>query len=84
MAPNTTGVSLADHVASIELCDRALELAVAWLKPGGHLVCKVFQGEDEPALRTRIKARFGHLKAIKPKGSRSRSRETFLVGLGFR
>ncbi len=84
MAPATTGVALADHVASVELCDRALELAVAWLKPGGHFVCKVFQGEDEPGLRKRIKARFDQLKSVKPKGTRSRSRETFLVGLGFR
>ena len=84
MAPGTTGVPLADHVASIELCDRALELAVAWLRPGGAFVCKVFQGEDEPALRVRIKARFDQLKSVKPKGTRTRSRETFLVGLGFR
>ena len=84
MAPNTTGVPLADHVASVDLCDRALALATTWLRPGGHLVCKVFQGEDEPGLRTRIKARFTQLKSVKPKGTRSRSRETFLVGLGFR
>lgn len=83
MAPKTTGVPLADHVASVELCDRALELAVGWLRPGGHFVCKVFQGEDEPALRARIKARFRQLKSVKPKGTRSRSRETFLVGLDF-
>lgn len=82
MAPSTTGVSLADHVASIELCDRALVLAVQWLKPGGNFVCKVFQGEDEPALRERVRRRFAKLSCVRPKGTRSQSREAYLVGLG--
>ncbi len=84
MAPRTTGVPFSDHVASVELCDRALELAIRWLKPGGAFVCKVFQGEDEPALRARIKARFGRVKALKPEGTRKQSVEHFLVGTGFR
>ncbi len=82
MAPRTTGVPLADHVASVELCDRALELAVRWLTWGGAFVCKVFQGEDEPDLRKRVKQHFGQLKSVKPKGTRSQSKEIFLVGLG--
>lgn len=84
MAPNTTGVPFRDHVASVELCDRALELACRMLVPGGSFVCKVFQGEDEPALRQRIKAKFDAVKALKPKGTRSRSVEIFLVATGFR
>jgi 23S rRNA (uridine2552-2'-O)-methyltransferase len=84
MAPSTTGVGLADHVASVELCDHALGLAVRWLRPGGHFVCKVFQGEDEPALRKRIQAVFKKLKGVRPKGTRSHSREIFLVAQGRR
>ncbi|MCP4873696.1 MAG: RlmE family RNA methyltransferase [Proteobacteria bacterium] len=84
MAPKTTGVPLADHVNSVELCDHALTLAKCWLRPGGHFVCKVFTGEDEPALRKRVQAEFSKLRTIKPKGTRSNSRETFLVGLGKR
>lgn len=84
MAPATTGVSLADHVASVELCDRALELAQRWLRPGGHFVCKVFQGEDEPDLRRRIQEVFKKLKAVRPKGTRAQSREIFLVARGRR
>lgn len=84
MAPRTTGVPFSDHVASVELCDRALDLALRWLKPGGAFVCKVFQGEDEPALRQRIKQRFGRVKALKPEGTRKQSVEHFLVGTGFR
>ncbi|MCO4772332.1 MAG: RlmE family RNA methyltransferase [Deltaproteobacteria bacterium] len=83
MAPATTGVPFRDHVASVELCDRALGLASRMLVPGGVFVCKVFQGEDEPELRNRIRARFSTLKSLKPKGTRSRSVEIFLVGLGY-
>ncbi len=84
MAPRTTGVPLADHVASVELCDRGLELALRWLRPGGSFVCKIFQGEDEPGFRDRMKAGFQGVRTLKPKGTRSRSREIFLVGTGRR
>lgn len=79
MAPSTTGVPFADHVASVELCDLALGLAERWLRPGGHFVCKVFQGEDEPALRKRIQSQFKKLKGVRPKGTRAQSKEIFLV-----
>jgi len=84
MAPSTTGVPFADHVASVELCDHALALAERWLRPGGHFVCKVFQGEDEPALRKRIQAVFKKLKGVRPKGTRAQSKEIFLVAQGRR
>jgi len=84
MAPRTTGVPLADHVASVELCDRGLELALRWLRPDGSFVCKIFQGEDEPGFRDRMKAGFKNVRTLKPKGTRSRSREVFLVGTGRR
>jgi 23S rRNA (uridine2552-2'-O)-methyltransferase len=84
MAPNTTGVPFSDHIASVELCDRALQAAEDWLKPGGSFVCKVFQGVDEPGLRGRIKARFDKVKAVRPKGTRTSSVEIFVVATGFR
>ncbi len=84
MAPDTSGVALADHVASVELCDRALALAAGSLVGGGALVVKVFQGEDEPALRTRLKSSFKKLKAVRPKATRTQSVEIFLVATGFR
>ncbi len=83
MAPATTGTPFRDHVASVELCERALALAGRILVPGGVFVCKVFQGEDEPALRERVRARFETLKSLKPKSTRSRSVEIFLVGVGY-
>ncbi len=83
MAPQTSGMVFSDHVASIELCDRALDLACRWLVPGGAFVCKVFQGQDEPALRKRIKARFAKLDGLRPDATRARSVEIFLVARGF-
>ncbi len=83
MAPNTTGVPFSDHIASVDLCDRALEAATDWLRPGGTFVCKVFQGVDEPKLRGRIKARFDKVKAVRPKGTRASSVEIFVVATGF-
>ena len=84
MAPATTGVALADHVASVELCERALGLAEEWLVPNGNFVCKVFQGEDEQQLRTKIQKAFMKLKGVRPKGTRAQSKEIFLVAQGRR
>ncbi len=74
----------AGRVASVGRCDHAVVLAARWLRPGGHVVCKVFQGEDEPALRKRIQAVFRKLKGVRPKGTRSQSKEIFLVAQGRR
>ncbi len=84
MAPRTTGQRLHDHVLQIELADRALELAVALLAPGGSFVCKVFDGEDAPAFVDRVKARFERLKRARPEAVRKNSREFFVVAEGFR
>lgn len=84
MAPRTTGNRLFDHVTQIELADRALQVAVAVVKPGGHFVCKVFDGEDANAFCDRVKARFGKIKRVRPEAVRKTSREFFLVGTGFK
>jgi len=84
MAPDTTGVPFADHVASVELCDRAIEVASDHLVPGGHLVLKLFQGPDEEGLRARLRERFKTLKSVRPQATRSRSVEIFLVAMGRR
>ncbi|HCP48070.1 MAG TPA: 50S rRNA methyltransferase [Deltaproteobacteria bacterium] len=84
MAPDTTGVPFADHFASVELCDRALEVAGHHLVAGGHLVVKLFQGPDEQALRARLRERFKTLKSVRPKATRSQSVEIFLVAMGLR
>lgn len=83
MAPRTTGDPTGDHFAQIELASAALRLAAAVLSPGGHFVCKVFDGEDAPAFAASVRAHFREVKRIRPDAVRQNSREFFLVGLGF-
>ncbi len=82
MAPATSGHRLTDHVRSVELCRRALEVAGAVLRPGGAFVCKVFEGEDLADLAADVRQRFRSLKRVKPRSTRSESVELFLVAQG--
>lgn len=81
MAPATSGNRFTDHMRSIELCRRALAVAIEALRPGGHFVCKVFEGEEVNPLAETLKGSFAQVKRFKPKGTRSESVELFLVGL---
>lgn len=81
MAPDTSGNGFTDHMRSIELCRRALTVAQSVLKPGGHFVCKVFEGEEVNRLVSDLNQAFDLVKRIKPKGTRSESVELFLVAL---
>ena len=84
MAPATSGNRFTDHVRSIRLCRAALEVAERVLAHGGAFVCKVFEGEDAPALEGELRARFARFKRIKPKGTRSESVELFMVAQAWR
>lgn len=80
MAPKTTGHKFADHLRSVELSRRALDIAKIVLPPGGNFYCKVFQGEDFPEYVNEVKAVFKKVKVVKPKSSRVESREVFVLG----
>ncbi|MFO1399003.1 MAG: RlmE family RNA methyltransferase [Burkholderiales bacterium] len=84
MAPNLSGIESADQARSVHLGELALEFAATHLKPGGDLVVKVFQGSGLADLQAAMGAHFAKVYVRKPKSSRDRSRETFLVGKGFR
>lgn len=84
MAPSTTGIRFADQARSLELCERARDLALTRLTPGGSFVAKIFEGPDVKAFTDGLRPHFESVKAFKPKSSRSESKETFVVGLGFR
>lgn len=81
MAPNLSGISSADAARVEHLVELALEFAQSHLKPEGVLVAKVFHGGSYDALFKRFRDTFVTVKRIKPKASRDRSSETFLVGL---
>ena len=84
LAPNLSGVDSADQARSIRLGELALEFALKWLQPGGDLVVKIFQGEGSAEFGRRVEGYFGKVYTRKPRASRGRSREVFLVGKGFR
>jgi 23S rRNA (uridine2552-2'-O)-methyltransferase len=84
MAPNLSGIAAADAARMTELVELAIEFARAHLVPGGALVCKVFHGSGYTQLVERFKANFRSVKPIKPKASRAKSAETFLVGIGLK
>lgn len=84
MAPNLSGIDPVDQARSVHLGELALDFAISHLRDGGDLVVKVFQGAGLPELQRALAARFAKVYVRKPKSSRDRSRETFLVGKGFR
>ena len=82
-APATSGSSLVDTEASLELARRVLEIAQGCLKPGGNLVIKVFQGGGEAELLKRMRSLFARARAFKPGASRRESRETYFLGFSY-
>lgn len=82
MAPNLSGIPASDSARMALLVELAIEFALAHLKPTGALVCKVFHGSGHSQLVELFKKSFRVVKPIKPKASRDKSAETFLVGIG--
>lgn len=83
MAPNISGIDVADQAASIYLVELALDLARQILKPGGSFAVKVFHGEGYDAFVKDVRASFDKVVVRKPAASRPRSREVYLVASGF-
>lgn len=84
MAPNLSGIDDADAARVGHLVELALDFAQRHLVPGGALVCKVFHGSGYSQLVQMFKDSFKVVKPIKPKASRDKSAETFLVGMVLR
>ena len=81
MAPNLSGIGSADAARIEYLVELALEFSQEHLKPDGALVAKVFHGGSYDTLYKRFRETFVTVKRLKPKASRDRSSETFLIGL---
>lgn len=81
MAPSTTGTRMADQARSAELVERTLDVAQAWLSPGGSWVAKLFMSDAIVDLRKRVRTLFEEERVIRPEGTRQVSYEVFLVGL---
>lgn len=84
MAPNMSGVALADQIRSMALAELALDFSCQWLKPGGSFLIKLFQGAGfDDYLRT-LRANFSRVTMRKPKASRARSREVYALAVGLK
>lgn len=84
MAPNMSGVKLADQARAMYLCELALDLAGQVLRPGGDFLIKIFQGEGFDVYHKQVRTMFEKVQMRKPLSSRDRSREQYLLARGFR
>lgn len=84
MAPNLSGVDSIDAARIAHLIELAVDFAQHHMKPEGALVVKLFHGSGYTQLVQLFKDSFKVVKPIKPKASRDRSSETFLVGIGLK
>jgi len=81
MAPNISGIDLSDQARSIYLAELALEFAVQHLKPGGAFLVKVFHGVGFEDYVKIMRKHFARVVSRKPKASRDRSNEVYMLGL---
>lgn len=84
MAPNMSGNVNVDLPRAMFLCELALDFARQQLRPGGSFLIKVFQGEGFEDYLRECRDSFSSVKTRKPKASRPRSRELYLLGQGFK
>jgi len=84
MAPNLSGIAAADAARISDLVELAVAFACQHMKPEGALVVKVFHGSGYSQLVKLFKETFRVVKPLKPRASRDKSSETFLVGIGLK
>ncbi|HVV68705.1 MAG TPA: 23S rRNA (uridine(2552)-2'-O)-methyltransferase RlmE [Gammaproteobacteria bacterium] len=84
MAPNMSGIGDVDQSRSMLLAEQALAFAEKVLKPGGCLLVKVFQGAGFDEFLRDMRVGFSQVKIRKPKASRARSNEIYLLGFGYK
>ena len=84
MAPNMSGNNAVDQPAAMYLVELALDMAREVLKPNGSFVAKVFQGEGFDQYMADVRTHFKKVVTRKPDSSRARSREVYIIGVGFK
>ena len=84
ISPNMMGIAEVDHDRSMHLVELAVDFAAHELRPGGDLLMKVFQGREFQPLIARLRRDFESVKLRKPKASRARSAEVYVLARGYR
>jgi len=80
LAPNMSGMDAVDQPRAMYLAELALAFAEQWLEPGGSFVVKVFHGEGFDDYVKQTRSLFENVRIRKPKASRPRSREVYILG----
>ncbi|OFZ20200.1 MAG: 50S rRNA methyltransferase [Bdellovibrionales bacterium GWB1_55_8] len=83
MAPKTTGIRITDQTRSLDLCMLALAAAERFLRPRGHFVAKLFHGGDFDLFRDELRKRFARVEVLRPKSTRTGSKEVFFIALQY-
>jgi 23S rRNA (uridine2552-2'-O)-methyltransferase len=84
MSPDISGNYSVDQARSAWLCDTALRIASQILRPGGHFLCKIFEGEDTRSFLEKVKIQFMIVKTFSPEASRKSSSEVYIVAKSFK
>jgi 23S rRNA (uridine2552-2'-O)-methyltransferase len=84
VAPNVSGIWELDHARQIDLATQSLNIAISLLRPGGNFFVKIFQGSMTNNFIKKVKRHFSFVKMVKPKASRSKSAEMYVLGMNFR
>jgi len=82
MAPNISGLKDVDQAGAAYLTELALDFSQQWLKPNGNFLVKVFIGSGFDEIVKTMRSQFDKVVTRKPKASRDRSNEVYLLGLG--
>jgi 23S rRNA (uridine2552-2'-O)-methyltransferase len=84
VSPNVSGIWELDHARQIDLASHSLRIATSILRSGGNFFVKVFQGNTLNNFVDEVKQHFSFVKLVKPKASRSKSAELYILGRNFR
>jgi 23S rRNA (uridine2552-2'-O)-methyltransferase len=83
-APATSGIDFVDVERSLELCEKALEIATEVLEDGGNFLCKIFEGEGSEEFYKKVKQNFKFSKRFRPQATRKQSREIYIAAKEFK
>jgi 23S rRNA (uridine2552-2'-O)-methyltransferase len=84
VSPNISGIWELDHARQIDLARQSLRIAASILRSGGNFFVKVFQGSTLNDFVEEVKQYFRFVKLVKPKASRAKSSEIYVLGMNFR
>jgi 23S rRNA (uridine2552-2'-O)-methyltransferase len=83
-SPNISGIWEVDNARQIDLAAQALKIALAVLRPSGNFFVKVFEGDMLPGFVKKVKKHFDAVKVVKPKASRAKSSEMYLLAMNLK